>query len=213
MPLQLTAQRLVAFLAVHSQPLHRAYVAGQLWFATSDRRAYASLRSAICRVRQSGLELVEANRSHVWLASDVVVDVREQVALAHWLLDPSAEFRYDDYVRVLEGELLPDWYDEWVMLERERLRHLRLHALDALAEKLTACSRYGEAIEAALAALQADAVRESAYRALIRACLAEGNRGEAIRQFRRYRDALRRRFGLEPSNELRNLVESFAAVD
>ena len=51
----------------------------------------------------------------------------------------------------LKGEILPDWYDDWLLLERERIRQLRLHALEAIrCTRLTAAGRFGEAIEAAL---------------------------------------------------------------
>ena len=43
------------------------------------------------------------------------------------------------------GELLPDWYDDWVLLERERFRQLRLHALDALCDDLTRAGRHWDA--------------------------------------------------------------------
>jgi hypothetical protein len=72
------------------------------------------------------------------------------------------------------GELLPGWYEDWVLVERKRLRQLRMHALEALAEKLTEAGRYGVAMPAAYAAVRADPVRESAHRAVVRVHLAEG---------------------------------------
>jgi DNA-binding SARP family transcriptional activator len=55
---------------------------------------------------------------------------------------------------------------------------------------------------------RADPLRDSTYRVLIRTHLAEGNTAEAIAQYRRYRDLLARRYGLEPSDELRQLVSA-----
>ncbi len=80
----------------------------------------------------------------------------------------------------LHGDLLPDWYDDWVLVERERLRQLRLHALERLAERAIGEARYGQAIDIALTAIQADPLRESAHRMLIRAHAAEGNSSLAI---------------------------------
>ena len=74
------------------------------------------------------------------------------------------------------GELLPHWYDDWVVIERERFRQLRLHALDALCESLAAAGRYAAAVEAGRASVAAEPLRESAHRLLIQAHLAEGNR-------------------------------------
>ena len=81
------------------------------------------------------------------------------------------------------ADLLPSWYDDWVIVERERLRQIRVHALEELSRRLAAGHRYGDAIDAALAAIAADPLRESAHRRLIEAHLAEGNVSEAIRQY------------------------------
>jgi hypothetical protein len=77
-------------------------------------------------------------------------------------------------VPVLSADLLPDWYDDWVLLEAEDWRRLRLHALEALAGRLIALGRWGEAANAAGAAVRAEPLRESARAALIQAHLAVG---------------------------------------
>ena len=64
--------------------------------------------------------------------------------------------------------MLPACYDDWVLVQRDRFRQLRLHALEALCERLTASGRYGEAIDAGLAAVCAEPLRESSHRVLIR---------------------------------------------
>jgi DNA-binding SARP family transcriptional activator len=93
-----------------------------------------------------------------------------------------------------------------VLAERERFHHLRLHALEALCDRLTAAGRYGEAVDAGLAAVRAEPLRESAHRALIKAHLAEGNHGEASRQYSSYRQLTLAEFGIEPSAHLRELL-------
>jgi DNA-binding SARP family transcriptional activator len=209
--LPLSIQRLLAFLALQGRPVSRAYVAGNLWFERTEGNAHACLRSALWRLPHCSLPLVEATRSQLSLAPHVAVDVREQICLARRVINPALPLEDVDYRAVLEGELLLDWYDDWVLFERERLRQLRLHALEALAEHLTAQGRYGEAVEAACAALHAAPLRESAHGVLIRVHLAEGNRGEAIRQYRLCRSLLSRKLGLEPPAELDALVEGLSA--
>jgi DNA-binding SARP family transcriptional activator len=93
-----------------------------------------------------------------------------------------------------------------VLLERERFHQLRLHALEALCDRLTTAGRYGEAIDAGLAAVTAEPLRESAHRVLIKAHLAEGNQGEADRQYQLCRRLLRDELGVDPSNALRALL-------
>jgi DNA-binding SARP family transcriptional activator len=93
-----------------------------------------------------------------------------------------------------------------VLVERERFHQLRLHALEAVCDRLITAGRYGEAIDAGLAAVAAEPLRESAHRVLIKAHLAEGNHGEADRQYQLCRHILRDELGVEPSNALRRLV-------
>ena len=78
----------------------------------------------------------------------------------------------------------PCWWKA-VVVERERFHQLRLHALEAMAERLIEMGRVGDGLLAALAATTDDPLRESAQRTLIKAHLAEGNTGEAVRQLRR----------------------------
>ena len=106
----------------------------------------------------------------------------------------------------LSGELLPDWYDDWVILERERLREVRVRALEALCDRLTASGVYHRAGEAALAAIRGDPLRESAHRCLIRVHLAEGNDAEAIRCYRLFRKLLLEKLSLEPSGRMDALM-------
>ncbi|MGH2664122.1 MAG: AfsR/SARP family transcriptional regulator [Actinomycetota bacterium] len=112
----------------------------------------------------------------------------------------------------MSGELLPDWYDEWMLVEAEDWRQLRLHALEALADRLTTRGEYADAAAAALAAVRAEPLRESPRAALIRVHIAEGNPSEALREFARYGELLRLELGVEPTERLRKLVASLGAV-
>ena len=52
---------------------------------------------------------------------------------------------------ILSGEVLPGWYDDWVLVEAEDWRQLRLHALETLADRLAAAGCWGQAADAARA--------------------------------------------------------------
>lgn len=213
--LPMAPQRVIAFLALQDCPLQRGYVAGKLWFETSGCNPQACLRSALWRLHRCypDLLLLEATRTQLRLAPHVSVDVQEQVRLARQLFDRSTRLEDSvDHRAVLEGELLPDWCDQWILLERERLHQIRLHALEALAERLADARRFGEAVEALFAVLSVDPLRESAHRVLIETYLAEGNRAEAIRQYRTYRTFLKRRLDLEPAAELEALMRDLRAA-
>jgi len=205
----LPVQRLLAFLALRGRPARRAYVACTLWIDSNEHRAFGSLRSALWRLRRDGYRLVEESDGRLRLSPDVVVDVHEAAAAAHRLLDPARDIDDADSKRLfLSGELLPDWYDDWVAIERERFRQLRVHALERLCERLTSERRFTEAVETGLAAVEGEPLRESAHRVLIHAHLAEGNAAEALRQYHVFCALLRDRLGLEPSGQMDALVRA-----
>jgi DNA-binding SARP family transcriptional activator len=209
--LPLYAQRLLAFLALAHGPQDRSLVSSSLWLGTVDQRAAASLRTTLWKLRQVDEDLVVADVRTVDLGPGVAVDFDEAIAQARSLLSPGSEAT-DAAVgaarawATFEDELLPGWYDDWVIFERERFRQLRLHALEGLSQQLTRLGRHAEAVDAAQAAVAAEPLRETAQRVLIAAHLAEGNRSEARRQLALYTELLRDELGVEPSSELRSLL-------
>jgi DNA-binding SARP family transcriptional activator len=201
------AERLVAFVALNRRARLRMFVAGSLWLESSQQRANASLRSTLWRLQQAGCEIVEARNGRLRIAEGVRIDLVEVGALARRALDPEASLSHAE-VRCLYGggDLLPDWYEEWIAIDRERFRQLRVHALEALCERFTAARRFGEAAEAALTVIQTEPLRESGHRALIRMHVAEGNHYEARRHYELTRQLLRTHLGTEPSEELSQIV-------
>jgi DNA-binding SARP family transcriptional activator len=204
-------QRLLSLLALRDRVVQRASVAGALWPDVSESHAHASLRSALLRVPNAARSVVVVSDAELSLADGVEVDVRDAQSLAHRLLDDAMPEHADDVSRAavsrLSFDLLPGWRDEWVSADAESWRQLRLHALEALTERFAARSRFGEAMTAALTAIRAEPLRESAHAALIRVHLAESNRSEALRQFERYELLLRSELGIEPTPRLRELID------
>ncbi len=107
---------------------------------------------------------------------------------------------------VLRSDLLPDWYDDWVLMEREYFRQLRLRALDVACERLTERGRLDGALAVGIAALECEPLRESAHRALVRVHLAQGNVAEAVRQYDLCRRLLETHVGVGPSEELTDMI-------
>ena len=199
-------QRLIAHLGLCGCPA-RGAIAGRLWPDVPESHAQGSLRSALWRAQKALPGLVEASGGAVALAEGVRVDVREFVDWTRAVLDRGTPVdRLEVPTTALAGELLPGWYDDWVLLERERLRQLRLHALEVLADRLVLAGRFGEAVQAACAAARDEPLRESAHRAIVRAHLAEGNLAEAIRAYTAFRDALARELGVAPTRQMQDLA-------
>jgi DNA-binding SARP family transcriptional activator len=202
----MSAQRVLAFLALHDRPLQRPFVAGSLWLDLPDARAGASLRSALWRLHRRVPDVVDVSAHRLALGAHVDVDLHAADALARQVLDEPRPLALDVDPGALAGDLLPDWYESWTLVAREAHRQLRIRALEKLCELLLAAGRLDEAFQLGLAAVAADPLRESAYRAVIRVHLEEGNVSEALRQYRVFRRLLRDELGLDPSERMQLLV-------
>ena len=207
-----SGQRLIALLALRDRPAARLYVAGTLWPDYPTARSLADLRTTLWRLNQLAEPIVEVSHSCLGLGEHVDVDVRRLIAFTQRLHTLTAEPGQIDLDSVelaeLCGELLPDWYEEWLVDERERLRQIRLHALERLSGLLSQAGRHSDAIQAALAAIRLEPLRETAHRTLIEAHLAEGNWSEARRQFRRCERLFQEELGVEPTASMRRLLEA-----
>ena len=208
------SQRLLAFLALRDRVVTRHHVAGTLWPESTDEHAGASLRSAVSRLDGPARQAVTVTAVDLGLSEGLAVDVHHSQSLARRLIDRDAPRSEGDIgaaaVSALSDELLPGWYDDWAVIAAEDWRQLRLHALEAVAARLTDADRLAEAAAAALAAVRAEPLRESARAALIRVQMAEGNQSEARGEFERYRVLLQAEMGLEPTSRLSALLQDLA---
>jgi len=194
-------KRLLAFLAIHG-PALRPVILGTLWPNAREPRARGSLRTAMWRLHRDAPRLIRPVDDALILGPDVLVDLHSATDLAQSILQNSSEIPDDRWPPFAVGELLPDWRDDWVIFQRERLRQLRLHALDVLAERLAAQGRYMDALEAALESARIGPLRESVNRMIIAIHLAGDNVAEALRHYEFFRDLLRAELGIEPSRQL-----------
>lgn len=173
-------ERVLALLAVRARPQHRLTIASTLWADSPQSRAAANLRTALWKSRQSVGECIELRGTLLALAPSVQVDLIDVIDRTRRLLNDSLGLQPDDSDPAsLGGDLLPDWDEEWILFERERMRQLRIHALEALCRRLSLANQPCQAIDAGLAAVEAEPLRETAQRELITAHLREGNVSEA----------------------------------
>ncbi|MGW7253720.1 AfsR/SARP family transcriptional regulator [Streptomyces sp. NPDC054834] len=209
-PVCSSTQRLLAFLALQDMPRSRTYVAGILWPDVTASRANANLRSSLWRATRTGHPIIEVSVRDLAIAKHIVVDLHEAVARAHRMLDKSRsceDILTMETLADLSADLLPEWPEhDWMLIEQEQYHQLRLYALEAMTERLTAARRHGEAVAAGLTAVRTEPLRESAHRVLVKAHLAAGNRGAALRQYEQCRRILREELGLEPSPSLGSLL-------
>jgi DNA-binding SARP family transcriptional activator len=210
-------QHLIALLALHGRSA-RTQAAATLWPDCTDTVAAARLRAVLWRLRHRHVgvpPLLEIGDASLALASEIAVDVDRFRAGAELLIHASdgTEQAVDAAATAVlhSSELLPGWYDDWVLAARERLQHLRLGALDALATRRRLQRRQHEALQAARAATSIEPLHESAHRTIVRTHLDNGDIVEAIRHYEQFRAMLNRELGLPTSALFRELVDPYLA--
>lgn len=206
-------QRLLSLLALSRRSLTREYTAEKLWPEAPGVRAAGRLRSTLWRLPKLDRPLVVATASTLHLSRDVETDLTatedvlrrtiawaERPAQHHPPEAPQPGITLAD--EALSSDLLPEAWDEWVVIERERLHQMRLLALESLAHAHRSAGNFGQALDAGMRAVAGEPLRESAHRQVIETYLAQGNTREAIRHFEELRRLFRTELQLQPSPQL-----------
>ena len=210
-------ESLLAYLALHPEPHAREKLAALLWGDVTDEQARASLRTALGVLRKElGDDILFTDRETIQFNPEfpLWVDAREiqRIANREWQMaeTSSAISHLQSAISHYRGDLLTDFYDDWIAPERERLRTLYLDALLRLAQTARSQSQYARAIEFAQKVLASDPANEKAYQHIIFCLAAIGDRIGALKQSDECAKKLRDELGVEPSEEtiaLRDQIE------
>ena len=142
---------------------------------------------------------VEFNsNSNYWLDVSVLEKQARETSAPDQLMELLGHYR---------GELLPGFYEDWVLLEREHLQALFDREVERLLEQLKDEKRWTEMLEWGENWLAYGQNPEPAYRALMSAYGALGNQSKVAYTYERCVKALRDEIGVEPSEQTRNLYE------
>lgn len=199
-------QRLIAALAIRG-PAIRNSLAGLLWPDTPERRALESLRVSVHLISRQAPGLVSSQGASLSLTGRVDVDLHRVKARTRSLYEHSCNVSASIFAELRDAELLPGWYEEWVLFEQDRLRQDRLRAFTEISKRLLGQGDFGVAGAAAEAALEIEPLYETAARFLCTAELQQGNPAAAVRCYERYRILLQKNMGLHPSQSFRGLIE------
>jgi predicted ATPase/DNA-binding SARP family transcriptional activator len=209
-----SAQSLLGYLLLNRGIAHRREkLAGLLWPDATEANARSYLRKALWQVRKS---LVEENsggeeylivddltitfnsNANYWLDVDVLESSNEETS--------SVEEQIES-VSVYQGELLPGFYEDWVILERERLQALFEHKLQVLLDRFVEEGRWSETLDWGERWIALGSVPEPAYRAMLIAYAALGDNAKVVGTYDRCVQTLREELGVEPSEQTRELYE------
>lgn len=214
------SQALLAYLVLYRQAAQsRQRIAFHLWSESTDERARANLRKELSRLRSAlpnpdEFLRVEA-KTLQWLPSaNFTLDVAEFEASvkaaesAESATDGSAiQAKLERAIELYRGDLLPDWDDEWVLPERERLQQMYVRTLERLVSVLEEQQDYQTALTYAQQMLRVDALNEAAYSALMRLHGLNGDRAKALQVYHQCMTVLREELGVDPSSVTRRLYE------
>jgi len=207
-------QSLFAYLLLSAGTAHRRErLAGLLWPDTSDESARKNLRQELWRIRKAIGSQRPSNGEYIQ-ADELTVMFNS--ASKYWLdvaqLDRpmAADCALDDLVQqvgLYQGELLPGFYDDWIVLERERIQAAFETKMGYLLEQLIAAERWLAVQEWGEKWLAYGDAPEPAYRALMLASGVRGDMAKVASLYQRCVDDLREQLGVEPSAETRALYE------
>ena len=199
-------QRLLAALAVLG-PKPRRFLGELLWPDRTAERAMGSLRTALFNLSRQLPGAVGSRGNSIALTESVAVDLHRLRASLHeatqatepvtedpWFLDPAG------------AQLLPGWYDAWVMAEQDRLRILYVNAVEHLARLSLEHRDFYRAHLLADNVRALDPLRESAVRMSIEADLGLGNTAPALQTFRTFCSTMADELGAPPSPQITELM-------
>ncbi|MBN1812529.1 MAG: tetratricopeptide repeat protein [Anaerolineae bacterium] len=212
-PSSATARSLLAYLAFHHErAIPRDRLVGLFWPERPDARARRALSQALWQARSAlgpAADRLAAEREAIvleWRDGDWL-DVAEFERLAGGSALRSLIAAVDLY----RADFLEGIYDDWALLERERLRELFLQVLERLIALHKQQGRCEQALAYAQRLAAADPLREEAHRELMQLYHLLGRSQAALEQFVVLRDLLARELGARPTPATVALYQEIAA--
>ncbi len=213
-------------LARKTRQVSQDYLMGWLWPESNLKKARWSLNSAIHGLRKllsrcpasASRNLVLLEEGYYRLCPTVLVatdvdefDARHEQGRRLERVGRAGEAiaEYEEAVELYRGDyLVEDLYEDWTMVERERLSNAYVDMLGCLAALYMEAGQPQECTQACYRILDKDRCHEGSHRLLMRCYARLGMRGRALRQYRLCEEILRQEYGTAPSPETRTLYES-----
>jgi DNA-binding SARP family transcriptional activator len=207
---------LLAYLAIHCgrEHAHEAIIE-QFWPDCDPSRGRSNLSSALWRLRRAlgpcGHALIDTSTHGGTGLSDAVPmwldvaaferDVGTAVAGYRGSSDDTMLASLEQGLALYHGELMPGWYDDWVLAERERLQGLYLGGLLQLMDRQAERGLLTAAIATGQQLLKVEPLHETAHRRLIDLYMATGQPAAADRQYQNCFRLLLEELGVAPCAE------------
>jgi len=226
-----SARSLFAYLITYRHRAHtRDLLAGTFWPDSPGAQARRHLSQALWQIRRvlSPLPspfpsiLTDADTTQFNVKAPYWLDTEEfQVAGSRFQVD-STDLEPGTWnleletlrhaVQLYSGDFMDGFYDDWALLERERLRELYLHALERLITLHKQRGDYEQALTYAQRLAAADPLREAAHQDLLRLYHLLGRTRAALEQFATLQKLLAQELGISPSPTTVALCQEIAAA-
>ena len=214
-----STERLFQYLLVNlGRESRREYLADLFWRNSTPVRQRSALNSAIWRIKRQlrdvdGIDLY-CDGPAVFLQIDdsVDMDARELTDIVHSLapgedMSEAVAGRLHLALDACDAPFMDGVTSDWVLTERERLFNLQIRGLTLLMHWLGQQRKYEDALEIGRRLLAADPARESAQCEVMWLYMLNGQRAQAIRQYKLFRAWLRHELDIEPMPETKALYE------
>lgn len=215
---------LLGYLAYHlGQNIPRSVLIEIFWEDKEPAQGSQSLRHALSSLRRqleppgtSPGTVIEADRFRVRLNFDTVTtDVAEfNAAIQAAASSRSSSERILHFTRAVQlyrGELMPGYYENWILPEQLKLEEQFFQAIESLLQLWEEEGEYERAIAAAQGAVKIDPLREEIHLALMRLYIVAGQSAVALHQFAELETLMRERLGAAPCSaavELADLIRA-----
>ena len=200
------AQSLFAYLILTAGTVHRREkLAGMFWPDLPEAKARAYLRNELWRIRKALPSHESMLSDSLGITFDPAIEYWLDARLLEDLKDNTSADQLIEVFSTCEGELLPGFYDEWIVLEREHLRTIYEQNMARLLEILAGENRWQEIPAWAERWISHGQAPESAYRYMMIAYDALGDRAKVMSTYQRCVQALRE-LDLESSEQTRLLA-------
>ena len=213
------AQTLLAYLALNSGVAHRREkLAGMLWPEANDAQARNNLRYTLWQARKALAR--RGSSADRFLRTDkiAVTFLRESdfwIDAGELLRPVEPSVGSDALIASLShygGELLPGFYEEWVLRERDRISAQYDQRMNLLLDRLMEEARWAATFEWAERWIAKAYAPEPAFRALMRVHAALGDAGGVSAAYARCRDLLRQQLGVDPSPQTARLFQDLSTA-
>jgi DNA-binding SARP family transcriptional activator/energy-coupling factor transporter ATP-binding protein EcfA2 len=214
------SRALLAILALRPGHAHaRDSLTSLLWANAPDEQARHSLRQELHELRRAFPP--QRTRALLIDAASVALDADQvdvDVALFERLAADETPAAVERAGALYEGDLLlglnlrEEAFEEWLAIERERLRQRGIGVLTRLLNLHVAHQRYEAAVDMALRLLTLDPTQEDIHRTLMQLYARQGRRAAALRQYQVCVDVLQRELGIEPEGATRDVYRELLTV-